>query len=69
MRTGASLLAALSSALVAMATMIQMWIDWHQMPRSESLDLRLRVAIAAAGFLTLLALILGLYTASRAKRR
>ena len=63
----AGLLAGLSSALVAAATLLQMWIDWNQEPRSAQLDLKLRLAIAAVGILTLLALVLGLIAA--AKRR
>ena len=61
----AGLLAGLSSALVAAATLLQMWIDWNQEPRSAQLDWKLRLAIAAAGLLTLAALILGLIAASK----
>ncbi|AEM38396.1 hypothetical protein Pyrfu_0525 [Pyrolobus fumarii 1A] len=65
MRRSTGILAALSSALVAAATLLQMYIDWNQMPRSAQLDLRLKLAVAAAGLLTLAALILGLLAASK----
>ena len=61
----AGLLAGLSSALVAAATLLQMYIDWNQMPRAESLDIKLKLAIAVTGLLTLAALILGLIAASK----
>ena len=65
MGRGVGALAALSSALVAAATLLQMYIDWNQMPRAESLDLRLKLAVVAAGLMTLAALVLGLLAASK----
>ncbi len=64
-------LAGLSSALVALATLIQMYVDWQQSAAQglQPISWKLRAAVAAAGALTLTALILGLYTASRAKKR
>lgn len=64
-------LAGLSSALVALATLLQMYVDWNQSSAMglQSISWKLRVATAIAGILTFTALVLGLYTASRAKRR
>ena len=61
----AGVLAGLATAMVAGATLIQMWIDWNQMPRTAQLDVKLKIAIAAAGLLTIVAMVLGLLAGRR----
>ena len=54
--------AGLAAAFVAMATMIQMWIDWHQSDAMglERMSLELKLATATAFLLTLTGFILGM---------
>jgi len=68
-RGGAAAAGGLAAALVALATMIQMWIDWHQSEAAglERISPELKLAVAAAFLLTLTGFILGM--ASHAARR
>ena len=62
MRRGTALLAGLSGAFVAAATLIQMWIDWKQSYAEglESYSASLKLAVVLAGVFSLAALLLGL---------
>jgi len=57
-----TVLAGLSGALVALATLLQMYIDWRQSGAEglEHVSLKLKLAVIAATVLTLTALVLGL---------
>jgi len=58
-----------AAALVALATMIQMFVDWEQSSAMglEKISLELRVATLAAFLLTMTAFLLGL--AAQQRRR
>ena len=54
--------AGIAAALVALATMIQMWIDWHQSEAAglEWISPELKLAVAAAFLLTFAGFLLGM---------
>ncbi len=68
-RGGGAALAGVAAALVALATMIQMFVDWEQSSAMglEKISLELRVATLAAFLLTMTAFLLGL--AAQQRRR
>ena len=61
---------ALATLFVALATLLQMYIDWEQSGARglEQLSLRLKLAVLGAGLLSLLAALLAL-TAGKRQRR
>jgi len=61
-RVNSAVVAGLSGALVAAATLIQMFIDWKQSNAMglENISLKLKLAVVAAAVLSLTALLLGL---------
>ncbi len=66
---GAAGAVALATAFVAVATILQMYIDWEQSGARglEAMSLKLRLAVVAAGLLSLLAALLAI-TAGAKKR-
>jgi hypothetical protein len=62
---------ALATMMVAIATLIQMWIDYEQSGARglEAMSLKLRVAVVAAGLLSMLAALLALSASSGGGRR
>ena len=57
----------LAAALVALATMIQVWIDWHQSDAMglERMSLELKIVVAMAFLLTFTGFPLGMMHAGR----
>ena len=66
-RGGGAAAAGLAAALVALATMIQMFVDWEQSSAMglEKISLELRIATVTAFLLTMTAFILGMSHAAR----
>lgn len=54
--------------LVGAATILQMFVDWHQQSVSQSVDPKVKLAILGAGFLSLLAVLIGLLAAGGGRR-
>jgi hypothetical protein len=57
--------AVLGLILVSLATALQMFVDWHQESVSQQIDPIVKAGILGAGFLSLLAVLLGLSAARR----
>ena len=58
-------LALLGMVLVGLATLLQMFVDWHQQSVSQSVDPKVKLAILGAGALSLLAVLIGLAASRR----
>ena len=53
----------LGLVLVSLATLLQMFVDWHQESVSQQIDPLVKAGILGAGLLSLLAVLLGIRAA------
>lgn len=65
MRRKSSGIALLAILLVGLATLLQMFVDWHQESVSQTWDPVVKAGILAAGGLSLLAVFLTLFGGGR----